>query len=169
VRDLATARSRIVAAGARIVDQADLERASFTHIHPKDSGGAILSIDAMSPWEHWEWAGPDWRAQVRMERSTGIVGAELQGDDPAAMATRWAEILGLPCEAIGEIWRIGLEQGELRFARAADGRGEGLNVVDVAVRDVGAVQAAARARNLAVCGGDVELCGVRLRLLAKSS
>ena len=26
--------------------------------HPKDVGGAIVSIDEASPWESWRWAGP---------------------------------------------------------------------------------------------------------------
>ena len=164
--NLASARARVLAAHARIVDQADLARASFTHVHPKDTGGAMLSIDTMQPREHWEWGGPDWRSQVRTERSVGITGATLQGDDPAAMAARWAEILGVACEASGNEWRIGLDGSELRFARAVDGRGEGLSVVDVAVRDPDAVRAAARHRNLAEGDGFVEVCGIRVRLVA---
>ena len=41
--------------GVRVADQRDHNGASFTHLHPKDIGGAILSIDAMEPFERWEW------------------------------------------------------------------------------------------------------------------
>src|SRR5580658_2783672 len=43
VDDLAEARARVGAAGARVVDQINKDGAAFTHIHPKDVGGAILS------------------------------------------------------------------------------------------------------------------------------
>ena len=59
--DLAAARARIAAAGIRVVDQRDHKGAAFTHLHPKDVPGAIVSVDAMEPKERWEWGGPDWR------------------------------------------------------------------------------------------------------------
>ena len=93
-RDIAEARARVAALGVRVVDQADRDGVAMTHLHPRDVGAAILSIDQMEPWERWEWGGPDWRAQVRTETSLGIVGGELQADDPEAMAARWAEVLG---------------------------------------------------------------------------
>jgi hypothetical protein len=165
VDDLVAARARVLAVGARIVDHADLAKAAFTHIHPKDSGGAMLSLDAMSPAAHWEWGGPDWRSQVRNDRSVAIVGAELQGSDPAAMAARWAEILGFPCAAYGEVWRIALDRSELRFVLATDGRGEGLSAIDVVVQDADAVRNAARSRGLDVADAFVVLCGIRVKLI----
>jgi hypothetical protein len=168
--DIAAARARILAANARIVDQADLDRAAFTHVHPKDTGGAILSIDAMRPAQHWEWGGPDWQSRRSTDTPAAILGAilgaELQGSDPAAMAARWAEIIGRACAMHGDTWRIALDQSELRFVRATDGRGEGLGAIDIAVRDREAVKAAARHRGLTVSDACVELCGVRVNLLA---
>jgi hypothetical protein len=165
VDDLAAARARVLSVGARIVDQADLEAAAFTHIHPKDSGGAMLSLDAMSPAAHWEWGGPDWRGQVRIERSVAITGAELQGSDPGVMAARWAEILGFSCAFDRISWRIALDQGELRFVLATDGRGEGLSAIDVVVQDADAVRDAARLRGLEDSHACVVLCGIRVNLI----
>jgi catechol 2,3-dioxygenase-like lactoylglutathione lyase family enzyme len=165
VRDIAEARERIAKAGARTVAQADRDGVHMTHIHPKDIGGAIVSVDQMEPWERWEWGGPVWRDNVRIDTSVGITGAELQGDDPAAMARRWGEILGRTPEPAEGGWRIGLEDGgEVRFVTAADGRGEGLGRFDVAVRDPAAVRAAAKARGL-LQGDDVILSGTRVRLV----
>ena len=168
VEDIKPARARIAAAGARVVEQADLQggTVAMTHVHPRDVGGAILSVDYMHPWSRWEWGGPVWREHVRTDVSTGIVGAELQGADPFAMATRWGEVLGREVEAKGECWRIALDDGgELRFVRADDGRGDGLGRFDVAVRDPMAVHAAAKARGRLAADGDVILAGTRVRLV----
>lgn len=163
-RDAAEARARIAAAGARIADQADIEGATMTHIHPKDIGGAILSLDTMHPPESWAWGGPDWQARRRTERSAAITGAELQATDPAAMAARWGAVLGrLPAPDAGG-WRIGLDGGELRFVEPADARGEGLRQIDVAVHDRAAVVDTAAARGLAVSEDSVRLCGTWVRL-----
>ncbi|MFI4967049.1 MAG: VOC family protein [Caulobacterales bacterium] len=166
VRDIAEARARIAAAKARVVEQADLQggTVAMSHIHPKDIGGAILSLDFMHPWERWEWGGPVWRENVRTDTSTAVVGAELQGDDPAAMAARWGEVLDRVPARDGEAWRIGLDGGELRFVAARDGRGEGLGGFDVAVRDPEAVRAAAKARGRLDANGEVVIVGTRVRL-----
>jgi predicted enzyme related to lactoylglutathione lyase len=168
VHDIAEARSRIAAAGARVVEQADLHggTVAMSHVHPRDVGGAILSLDFMHPWERWEWGGPVWRENVRTDVSTGIFGAELQGEDPFAMANRWGAVLGRVVEPMGESWRIGLDDGgELRFVHAADGRGEGLGRFDVAVRDPMAVHAVAKSRDRIAPDGDVLLAGTRVRLV----
>jgi catechol 2,3-dioxygenase-like lactoylglutathione lyase family enzyme len=162
--DLDAARARATAAGVRVVDQVDRPNVAMTHLHPRDIGGAIVSIDRMVPTEHWEWGGPQWRDNVRTEVSHEIVGAELQGDDPAAMARRWGEVLGCPVERAGDGWRIPLEGGELRFVRPADGRGEGLGAFDVKVADAEMVRARARARGCVDADGEIMLCGTRVRL-----
>ncbi len=164
--DLAAARARVAAQGVRVVDQFDGDGVAFTHLHPRDVGAAILSIDHMVPRERWQWGGPDWQANVRTEVSTGIVGAELQGEDPAALAARWAQVLGLEAEPTGDAWRIGLDGGELRFVAVRDGRGEGLSAFDVAVHDAAAVRAEAQALGCLDAEGEVVLCGTRVRLVA---
>lgn len=161
--DLPAARARIAAEGVRVVDQFDGEGVAFTHLHPKDTGGAIVSVDAMVPPERWEWGGPDWRSQVRTEVATAIVGAELQADDPDALSARWAAVLGLSRERAGEAWRLATDGGELRFVAAGDGRGEGLTAFAVATPDPARVRAAAEARGL-LTDGEVVLCGTRVAL-----
>lgn len=163
--DIEAARARVAALGVRIVSQMDREGVWMTHLHPRDTGGAIVSIDAMDPPERWDWGGPDWRANVRTGSALAITGAELQGDDPEAMSARWAEVLGLSRERAGEGWRIPLDGGELRFVRPADGRGEGLGAFDVAVRDPAAVRAIAKGRGCLDASGEVVLCGTRVRLV----
>lgn len=161
--DLAGARARVAEKGVRIADQFDGKGVSFTHLHPKDVGGAIVSIDWMEPRERWEWGGPDWRANVKTDTSLEIVGAEVQSDDPAAMAKRWGEVLGLTLGDSG--LSLGLAGGEIRFVKAADGRGAGLRAFDVKVRDPAGVKARAERRGAVNAAGEITLCGTQVRLV----
>ena len=165
VDDLAAARARVHDAGARVVDQIDRDGAAFTHIHPKDIGGAILSIDHMIPNERWEWGGPHWTEHVRTDVSVAIVGAELQAEDPGRMASRWAAVLGRSAAKADSGWRIALDEGEIRFVAVQDGRGEGLGGFDVAVRSPDEVRRRAEAMGLTNPHGQIVLSGARLRLV----
>ena len=166
VDDLALALARVKNAAARIADQMDKDGAAFTHIHPKDIGGAILSLDRMVPKERWEWGGPQWQSHVCTDTSVKVAGAELQAKDPARMAARWAQVLGRAASEDAGVWRIRLDDGEIRFAVDGDGRGEGLGAFDVVVRDVEAVRATAAARGLLVRNGTIVLAGTRVRVHA---
>lgn len=165
--DMAGARQRMAEIGVRIVHQTDRDegRVAYSHLHPRDVGGAILSLDYMEPKERWEWGGPNWRDNVKTDTSLEIVGAELQGADPEAMATRWGEVLDRPVRYAEGRWTIGLDGGEIRFVEARDGRGDGLRAFDVKVRDPDAVKARAKARGALGADGTVRLCGTRVELV----
>ena len=165
VDDLAEARARVREASARIADLTDGDGFAFTHIHPKDIGGAILSLDFMAPKERWQWGGPVWQSHVRTDTSLSIVGAELQAENPARMAARWSQVLGRPAAQDADLWRIRLDESEIRFVNAKDGRGEGLGAFDVKVRDIDAVRARAAARRLVSEAGAVSLAGTRVQLI----
>jgi len=163
--DLDAARARISAEGVRVVDQSDRDGASFTHLHPKDLRGAIVSVDAMVPPERWEWGGPDWKTNARTDVSVEIRGCEIQTDDADGVSARWAAALGHARELMPGGWRILVDGGELRFVALGDDRGEGLTTFDVAVRDPAAVRDRARARGCVAADGQVELCGTKVRLV----
>ena len=82
--DLDADRRRLAALGVRIVFETTLDDIATIHLHPRDVGGAIVSLDAARPPSSWRWAGYDWEARPR--NNAAIVGAELQGPDPAALA-----------------------------------------------------------------------------------
>ena len=63
--DLDRRRARLAGLGVRTVWQGDLPDIRGTHLHPKDVGGAILSMDETTNWDDWRWAGPAWRDHVR--------------------------------------------------------------------------------------------------------
>ena len=90
------ARARIDAAGVRVADELYRNGAGFMHLHPKDVGGTLLSIDYMPHWSDWEWGGPDWQRSAT--RDEAITGVGINALDPQAMAERWGEILGRQIE-----------------------------------------------------------------------
>lgn len=165
--DIEAARARAAGAGVRFVwttDRDDGVRAS--HLHPKDTGGALISFDQMDPPARWEWGGPDWERNVVTDVALEIVGAEVQADDPAAMSARWGEVLGLArSQGADGVWRLALDGGEVRFVTPADGRGEGLGGFDVKVRDVANVRERALARGCLDGGGNVVIAGTRVGLV----
>jgi hypothetical protein len=162
---LAMHRARLTRLGVRIVWETTLEDAATIHLHPKDVGGAIVSLDTMDPPESWRWAGPDWKSRVRTEVVREIVGAELQSGDPARLAARWAEVLDKSASPAGDEYAIRLEGGSVRFVREEDGRGEGVSGVDLRATDRERALAAARARGLLLSGDEVGICGTRVRLV----
>ena len=97
--DLEREKSRVESEGIGIVWNADREEegihAKAIHLHPRDVGGAILSIDSMEPPEAWLWASPTWEENVRTETSNYLNGVHIQSKDPESMMKSWETALGL--------------------------------------------------------------------------
>ena len=122
-------------------------------LHPRDTGATFFEIDeqggdhALELDGPWHPAGPNWQRVRRVDVSQGIVAAELQVDDPQAVASRWSEIAGIDA-VVDERGHpsIALDNATLRFVPIADGRGEGLGGIDVLVTSVDDVWGRAAAR-----------------------
>jgi hypothetical protein len=166
VPDLAVERERLARLGVRIVWEASLPDIATVHLHPRDVGGAIVSIDWAEPWDSWRWAGPRWQACRRTDRVRAIAGVEVQGRDPGALARRWAEVLGRPAGVASDgSPEIRLDPGCLRFVAERDGRGDGVSAVAFACSDREAVRAAASSRGRLDAEGRLVLCGTRIDLV----
>ncbi|MFQ5665324.1 MAG: VOC family protein [Candidatus Binatia bacterium] len=164
--DLDADRRRVAALGIRIVWSIDLPDIRGTHLHPRDVGGAILSLDAAVPPSSWRWAGPEWEKAVRTDVVSEITCVELQADEPLALAHRWSQVLNRPvARTPAGVARIMLDQGAIRFVKAADGRGEGVGGFDVAVVDRQRILASARARHVPIHDNHIMICGTRIRLV----
>lgn len=150
--DLAEARARVDALGVRIAFEARLDDIATVHLHPRDVGGAILSIDEASPPESWRWGGPTWRAHRRTAVVTALAGAGLRVADPARVAARWSDVLGLDAPTRGtgregEEHALALEDATLRFA-AARGEPEGVASLDLREAAPGVLRERAEAAGL---------------------
>jgi hypothetical protein len=130
-------KQRVDELGVRKVVEQDSKHYKIMQLHPRDTGGSFLEIDVQEGGESmdgpWEPAGPNWQA-ARTGVVTGIVAAEIQSDEPEALATRWSNILDRPVVTDDEgRATVALDNATLRFVAAQDGRGEGLAGIDVAV------------------------------------
>jgi hypothetical protein len=164
VDDMEETRRHLAELGVRIVWRSDHDDIKGTHLHPRDVGGAIVSLDEATPPSSWRWAGPRWPDEGAAAKARAITAVELQSEDPDALATRWGEVLRIAPEHRDDTVHLALDGGELRFGAARDGRGEGVRGFDVVVGDRAAVERAAAARGLALDGDALECCGVRFVL-----
>jgi len=150
--------------GVRRVWAKDLDDIRATHLHPKDIGGAIVSIDQPLPAASWRWGGPDWRLQGGTAGQQRVVGVSVGAEDPVAMARRWAQVLGLAAPAAhGATQRLVLDGGWIDFEHA-DARGEGITGYTLAVAQRDTVLARARELGLSVACHAVTLFGTRVEL-----
>jgi hypothetical protein len=132
LEDLAGARERAQASEIRVVWQIDLPDISGTHLHPADIGGAIVSIDASRPYGSWRWGGPEWTGQLGDGASGALAGVVLAVPEPAAVAARWADVLGVALDGSGQT--LALDGGEVRFVQGDGERRDGL--VEIALSGV---------------------------------
>ncbi len=130
LEDLEGARERALGLGVRVVWQIDLPDISGTHLHPGDMRGAIVSLDRSEPYGTWRWGGPQWTGRIGAGAPGRLAGVTLAVSDPAAVAARWGEVLGLAVSGEDRpLLRV--DGGEVRFETAAGERAEGL--VEIAV------------------------------------
>lgn len=117
--DLDRDRARLDSLGVRrIWESARSDIAAF-HLHPKDIGAAIVSLDQPTVPESWPWAGPNWQACSDNKGAVRINSVTIGAVEQGTMAKRWAQALG--CEAPagqGDGYRIGLSSGNLLFKPA---------------------------------------------------
>lgn len=175
--DLEARRSHVQSLGVRIVEDLrsgdDVLWSEALHLHPRDTGGTLLSIDRHSGGVNlqggYKWAGEAWQALDRSDRVKSILGAAIQSEDPEHLAARWSAILQRAVVRREGAFEIPLDQGFARFVAPGDDRGEGLCAVYLSVRDAMAILSAAE-RAGAPSGEDngqswVDLCGVRFILV----
>ena len=110
--DLDRDRARLTQLGVRLVWEHAYPDIRTVHLHPKDIGAAIVSIDQAQPPESWRWAGPDWQKHSKPGQ---IVHCSIGAVDPPALQKRWSEVLGVPASAPET---IALEGANLAFEKA---------------------------------------------------
>ena len=139
-------------AGVREAHFADRGDWNICQFHPGDMGAAFLEVDWDTDCDvtgRWMPAGTDWTPGADGE---GIPWVELQSDDPAALAARWAAVLGVSVGGSDATPTVALANAELRFVRAQDGRGAGLSGLGVRLPG-------AEAGTAAICGTRFEIEG----------
>jgi hypothetical protein len=123
VDDLDDRVEHLAANDVRVVWAGDLPDIRGRHLHPRDVGGTLVSVDQPVPNGSWRWGGPDWQARSRelladaaVSRIDSVV---VSASDPEAMRARWTA--------------LGLDR-DVDFAPAGS-RGDGLDEVSLVAVD----------------------------------
>ena len=168
VADAAAERKRVTDHGVRAVAQKDLPEYQYTHFHPSDTSGILLSLDTTfapkgtDPALWWPPAEKNWLKHAHSDVTNGLAGVEIQAENPDAAAALWSKLLNRPAQ--DDIIRLD-DDGEIRFTPIVDGRGPGVSAYDVKTVDRERVLAAAKKRGKQHGPAQVEVCGCRINLV----
>ena len=162
-------RQRALDNDVRIAWEVDRDNWNICQIHPGDMKAAFFEID----WDeandftgNWEPAGgTQWLDKVDQSVTVDYAAVELQGPDPVGLAELWGRVAGLPVSRDGSVLHMALNNVDVRFVEASDGRGYGLGGLDLKVADRAGIVARAKARGCATTEDQVTVCGVRFRLM----
>ena len=163
VDDLTAEAARLQATGIRKVWETDspTARARALHMHPRDVPGAIPSMDQMTPPEAWYWAGTDWETRAARHVSA-ITGVQIQCSAPLEVAEKWSLAYDRPIILRTGTPVLQFEEGEVRFVEDRDGRGTGIQALDMRATDMVAIAAAAKRLELPRQDQSVTVCGTQI-------
>lgn len=156
-------RMRLVDEGIRVIAKVDTPRYTFTHFHPGDFDGVLVSIDTAgngADWNErfgrWPPAGPEWQSFASPPDVLGIAGATVQAKNSDAVAQRWSQLLEAECEGVS----LRFDGAEVRIIEPVDADGTGIVGIEIIVRDPRAVLARASSLGVAVEAGAIRIGGV---------
>jgi len=92
VDDLDHRMDQLATLGVRVVWAGDFRQIRGRHLHPKDTGGTLVSLDQPEHPGAWHWAGPAWRDARPSGTARGILGFTISSPDPTRCRTRWVEL-----------------------------------------------------------------------------
>jgi hypothetical protein len=127
--DPAPVRDAVERLGLRVAATLDTDDYLTFHLHPKDCGGVLLSID-WAP-RGWIGAGPDWRGKVRTGITRGFLAVMIACRDVEAVAARWATLTAGACLD----GKLSLDNAEIRFVEADPGENVGVRAVELLTGD----------------------------------
>ena len=168
--DHAPRKARVKELGIRTVAARDTQTSCLMQLHPQDTGGSFLEIDwhekpdeKFPGWSH-AIQGP-WPDFIRTDVVSAIAAAEIQSPEPERVAQRWSEIIQEPLtkDAAGNSV-MQIDNAQVRFVPAADGRPEGLGGMDLKAANRAVAMERAKARGL-LRGDTIMIGGMRLRLV----
>lgn len=166
----AECKARAADNDVRVAWEREGESWHIVQLHPGDMIAAFFEID----WDqnedfegNWEPAGGlGWKDAVRTDVVSAYRAVELQGPDPAGLAELWSKVAGISFALRGDAIVMPLDNVELRFVEATDGRGAGLGAIDLAVANREHVLAEAKKRECYVSDDQVMVCGTRFNLVS---
>jgi hypothetical protein len=105
-------RERLESLGVRLVHDHSHPDIVDLHLHPKDVPGAIVAVNICTPEGSWRWGGPAWVGTVPAHAPGGVIGMTVAAEDPSALATRWAGVVGVDVVEDGVAHTLALPSGQ---------------------------------------------------------
>jgi hypothetical protein len=116
VDDLDQRLEHLAARDVRVIWAGDFPDIRGRHLHPRDVGGAIVSLDEPVPAGSWRWGGPDWPSTAASAQTVDAISmVTVASEDPDSASRRWAD--------------LGIAES-VRFGPAGE-RGDGIDGVDL--------------------------------------
>lgn len=160
--DWVGASERINRLGIRKTWEIHVQNAHAFHMHPKDTGGTLLSLDQMEPGDSWAWAGPGWAD--RAASNVGLITAvDVLAPNPKGVAKLWEQIFEREAQEVRNEWSIDLDLGTIRIRQGSAESGYGIRGIEVRAVDEAAVRSGAAQQGLATAGNMVRVCGVHFQ------
>ena len=163
VEDFDSTKKRVEMNNMRVVYESEDPKARAIHLHPKDVGGAILSLDFMDPENSWKWAGENWESKISTDIVEQLTGVFIQSENPQNMLRKWEAALGIKGTQENDGLTINLGSSRVVFVKDTNARGEGPYAFEIKVKDIKEVRAKAEDLDL-VDNGEVSIGGVKFIL-----
>ena len=132
------------------------------HLHPKQVGGAILSLDKMIPENEWLWAGTKWQECINNSLVDCLSGVILQSSNPDKLCSQWELALGKQRDS-GDMLNISLDQSNISFIKDSNSKEDGIYAFVIKTLDRSAILEKAKSKGFLV-NDEISLGGVKIIL-----
>ena len=148
VDDFSEVQKTIKENNVTVVWESEHPEARAIHLHPKQIGGSILSLDSMIPQSAWLWAGTNWENDIQQSLVDSLMGVVLQSPKPEKLCASWEVALGKKRARGVDEFFIALEKSKIKFIKEDDARGEGINAFILSTRKPDVIYKRAEERGL---------------------
>ena len=132
------------------------------HLHPKQVGGAILSLDKMIPEDEWLWAGTNWKEHINKSLVDCISGVILQSSDPNKLCSQWELALGKKRDSSSAL-NISLDQSNISFIKDLSSEEDKIYAFVIKTLDREAVIENAKLKGFLI-NGEIYIGGIKIIL-----
>ena len=145
---------------------------ALSQIHPADLGGIFIALDVqrdaknhLDDYGPWTPAGKAWHDD-HDSQILDLQAVTISVPEPAALAQRWAKVLGVPMDGESQ---LALEMGRVEFLPCPAGARPRISGLRFKVRDAELVRERARRLGLLTDTGAIRICGTDLAVVEAAS
>ena len=135
------------------------------HLHPKQVGGAILSIDNMMPSSSWLWAGTEWEKDINKSLVSHLSGVNICTPNPDNLISNWEKALGKKKSIFGD-W-IDLGKSNINFVINTQSKSEYVSAFQIQALKKSYIEKRAESRGF-LRANNIHLGGVDFLLFDES-